>query len=103
MRVTYTQLPFPSTNTEEASRIEFSVVAVKDGIAIGNMYSMGDTSTGLPMVMVPEYSVFVQFFQPDVEIIHHEPVRSGTPWDGEKFLVPDTSDFVQIGEIVEGQ
>lgn len=96
MRTTYTQIILQHDSEEIAP--DFSVVAVKDGIAIGCIYKVPNTEGNLPFVAFPEFATFISLFGNGVTFIHHPPVQEGTPWDGENFILPDTSGFELIGE-----
>lgn len=80
---------------------DFSVVAVKDGVAVASIVRVDDAPGGLPQLMIPDYSTFISLFDGTHIFIAHEPVKQGTEWDGEKFIIPDTSDFVPIGDVSE--
>ena len=98
MKVTYTQNILQYRGKEQAP--DLSVVAVKDGIAIGNIHKMSDSAEGLPFVAFPDYVTFISFFDEGVTFIHHTPVQAGTPWDGTNFILPDTTGFEEIGTVV---
>jgi hypothetical protein len=58
-----------------------------------------NTEGNLPFVTFPDFLTFISLFDNGVTFIHHAPVKEGTPWDGENFIVPDKSGFELIGEI----
>ena len=96
MKAIYTTIVLQYEQEEPAP--DFSVVAVKDGMAIGCIYKVANTEGNLPFVAFPEYGTFTSFFDEGVTFVHHAPVKWGTPWDGENFILPDTSGFELIGE-----
>ena len=96
MKARYTQIVLQYEQEEPAP--DFSVVAVKEGIAIGCIYKVPNTEGNLPFVAFPEFATFVSLFDDGVTFVQHTPVKEGTPWDGENFIVPDTSGFELIGE-----
>ena len=98
MKTTYTQTILQYEGADTAP--DLSVVAVKDGIAIGCIHKMSESPEGLPVVAFPDYVTFVSLFDEGVTFIQHAPVKAGTPWDGVNFVLPDTSSFEEIGTIV---
>lgn len=98
MRVIYTQTMLQYEGVEPAP--DLSVVAVKDGIAIGCIHKISTTTEGFPVIAFPEYVTFVSLFDEGVTFVHHDPVQAGTPWDGTNFIFPDRSGFEEIGTIV---
>lgn len=104
MKQEYTSFPFP-VSSEQTECAPFSYVAVRDGVAVASIFSNGKTvgDEGLPVVTMPNYGTFVSLFETGVIFINHEPVKAGTEWDGEKFLIPDVSDFVQINQDMTGE
>lgn len=98
MKITYTQTVLQYEGEEAAP--DFSVVAVKDGIAIGCIHKISESAEGVPFVMFPDYATFVSFFNEGVIFVHHHPVKVGTPWDGKNFVLPDMSGFESIGEVI---
>lgn len=99
MRQTYTSIIFQHDVDKDGPAQEFSIVAVRDGVAIACMYKQMDTAGGMPAVLVPDYVTFTSLFESDVTLVKHPPVQVGTEWDGEKFIIPDDSDFITIGRI----
>jgi|688.fasta_scaffold138959_3 hypothetical protein len=97
MKTRYTQIVLQHEHEEPAP--DFSVVAVKDGVAIGCIYKMPNTDGNLPLVILPEFVTFISLFGEGVTFVSHAPVKEGTLWDGENFILPDTSGFESIGEI----
>jgi hypothetical protein len=98
MKITYTQTILQYEGVDTAA--DLSVVAVKDGIAIGCIHKMSESAEGLPVLAFPDYVTFVSFFDEGVTFVHHAPVKAGTPWDGTNFVLPDTSGFEEIGTVV---
>lgn len=99
MRRIYTSIVFQYDPETDGPAEEFSIVAVKNGAAFAHIAKMLDTEQGLPQVSFPDFKTFISMFDDDVTIVKHTPVQEGTEWDGEKFIIPDDSDFVVIGEI----
>jgi hypothetical protein len=79
--------------------IDFCVVAVKDGASIGALWANGTTENGDVILMIPGWALLSSFFDSGVLLVKHAPVPDGTPWDGEKFILPDLSNFEEIGTI----
>jgi hypothetical protein len=99
MRHIYTSIVFQHDVEKDGPAEDFSIVAVKDGVAFAHISKIFNTEQGLPQVAFPDFNRFVSMFDDDVVLIKHAPVRDGTEWDGEKFLVPDDSEFEVIGVI----
>jgi hypothetical protein len=98
MKVVYTQTMLQYEGVEPAP--DLSVVAVKDGVAIGCIHTVLITEEGFPIIAFPEYLTFVSLFGEGVTFVQHAPVQAGTPWDGTNFILPDTSGFEEIGTVV---
>lgn len=98
MKVIYTQTMLQYEGAEPAP--DFSVVAVKNGIAIGCIHKISTTTEGFPVIAFPEYLTFISLFSEGVTFVQHAPVQAGTPWDGTNFLLPDTSGFEEIETVV---
>jgi hypothetical protein len=61
---------------------------------------MSESAEGLPVLAFPDYVTFISFFDAGVTFVHHTPVKAGTQWDGTNFILPDTTDFEEIGTVV---
>jgi len=87
-------------NSKKGSNVlDFCVVAVKNGVSVGGIWVNGTTKEGNVVLMVPDWELFSAFFDADVLLVKHQQVPDGTPWDGEKFILPDLSNFEEIGTI----